>query len=272
MRNAKLAAIFCAVLFTTAAAHDEGAHATYLGNEGVMIARGETKILFDAFYLNSYGQYALVPQDIADALMNGAPPYDGVDALFISHVHGDHFSPAPTIAYLRANEDARLYGSKQIYDAIIEAGVAADDPLTERIVMVDMAPSDAPQSFEIDGLHIDVVAIPHAGNRPNIQNLAWRVTLDDATTIMHLGDAGPVVADFSRHLPHFKARETHTAFPPYWFFGHEAGELILDDIIGAPQVIGVHVPERAAGDGEAWRARAGGDLFTDPGETRDLPR
>jgi L-ascorbate metabolism protein UlaG (beta-lactamase superfamily) len=255
---------------TGAFAHDPAARAAYLGNEGVMVTHGQTKILFDAFYANSYGQYALVPNEIAAAMMAGEAPYDGVDAIFVSHVHGDHFTAAPAIAYMRAQPNARLYGSSQVYDAIKAAGVADDDPLLTRIEGFDLSPEDKERSFEVDGLTVDVVAIPHAGNRPNIQNFAWRVTLDDETTVMHLGDAGPVRKDFERHKSYFDAKKTHAAFPPYWFFGHNEGEAILRDIIKADQATGVHVPARAAGNGDEWRANAGGDLFTDPGETREI--
>lgn len=270
MRALMLSTVIYALALHNVAAHDPAAEATYLGNEGVMVARGETKILFDAFYAESYDQYALVPDDISDAMMAGAKPYDGIDAVFVSHVHGDHFTAEPAIAYLRAQPHVRLYGSQQIHDAIVEAGVAEDDPLMTRVVALDLAPTDPPETIRFDGLDIDVVAIPHAGDRPDIQNLAWRVALDGATTVMHLGDAGTVVSDFSRHLAHFKARKTHAAFPPYWFFGDQNGDAILNDIIEADQAIGIHVPARAAGNGDEWRTRAGGDLFTDPGETREI--
>jgi L-ascorbate metabolism protein UlaG (beta-lactamase superfamily) len=256
-------------LFNAAFAHDS-VTATYLGNEGVMVVNGETKILFDAFYADSYGQYALVPDTIADAMMKGAPPYDGVDAIFVSHVHGDHFTAELAVAYMRANKDVRLYAPQQVHDAIVNSGVADNDPLMARVFGYDLAPEDSAINFDVDGLQVAAVSIPHAGNRPHIQNFAWRVTLGEETTVMHLGDAGPVVANFSRHMQHFKSRKTNTAFPPYWFFGDQNGELILHDIIDADQAIGVHVPKRAANHGDEWRARAGGDLFTDPGEAREM--
>lgn len=267
-----LAAILAAALSVVsgALAHDPAARATYLGNEGVMVTRGDTKILFDAFYANSYGQYALVPDEISAPMLAGEGPYDGVDAIFVSHVHGDHFTAEPAIAYLRKQTGVHLYGSTQIVDAIKAAGVAEDDEVMARVHGFDLSPEDPAEQFEIDALTVDVVAIPHAGNRPNIQNFAWRITLDAETTVIHLGDAGTVRADFERHADHFASKETHAAFPPYWFIGHDVGETILNEIIDADQSIGVHVPARAAGNGDLWRAQAGGDLFTDPGETRDL--
>lgn len=250
-------------------AHDPQARATYLGNEGVLVARGQTKVLFDAFYSNSYeGTYLLVPEAISAAMLAGEPPYDGIDAIFVSHVHGDHFTAAPAIEYLRAHPSVPLYGSPQTRQAIVEE-IGAEDPLLARVIAVEQAPEDAPTRLEIEGLLIEVVAIPHAGDRPEIQNLSWRVTLDGATTVTHFGDAGTVPEHFERHAEHFAARRSQAAFPPYWFFDAQ-GRAIMQRHFNAEQIIGVHVPASAAGHGEAARARVGGDLFTDPGESREL--
>ena len=51
----------------------------------------------------------------------------------------------------------------------------------------------------------------------------------------------------------------------------EVGRRILDERIKADQVIGIHVPARAQGQGDAWRDQLKGDLFTDPGEARAVP-
>ncbi|WP_425409582.1 MBL fold metallo-hydrolase [Hyphococcus sp.] len=257
-------------MLTNASAHDPAAKATYLGNEGVMVARGDTKILFDAFYASSYEQYALVPDHIAEAMLEGAAPYDGVDAIFVSHVHGDHFTAAPAIAYMRAQEDVTLYASVQIREAFLEAGVEEDDPLLSRVRTFDFIPGGDPITVELENLLVDAVAIPHAGDRPDVQNVAWRVSLDDETTVIHLGDADTEPAHFERHREHFASRNHDAAFPPYWFYLNENGRRVLETYIAADHTIGVHVPARAAGNGNAWRARADGDLFTDPGETRAI--
>ncbi len=265
-------ALLLSIAFPCAAsAHDAASSATYLGNEGVLVVRGDTKVVFDAFYADSYGNYSLVPDTIAAALLTDNAPYDGIDAVFVSHVHGDHFTAAPAVAFLRAHDSVRLYGSQQVYDTIVEE-VGADDPVLSRIVTADLAPADPVQTYDVDGLHIEVVAIPHAGarSRGTIQNLSWRVTLDGNTTVMHLGDAGPVAADFERHAEHFAARRSKAAFPPYWFLDDESGKAIIETRLNADQVIGIHVPAAASGHGDEWRERAGGDLFTDPGETRAL--
>ncbi len=87
-----LALIIVAVMSNTSYADKEQTwSAHYLANAGVMIARGETKILFDPFFRNDYGQYDLVPEEMEAALFAGTLPWDGIDAIFISHHHGDHY-------------------------------------------------------------------------------------------------------------------------------------------------------------------------------------
>jgi L-ascorbate metabolism protein UlaG (beta-lactamase superfamily) len=257
------------VISTGAHAHDP-ARATYLGNEGVLVARGGTKVLFDAFYDDSYGEYLTIAPETRNAMMKGAPPYDGVDAVFVSHIHGDHFSPAPTIAYLRAQSDVVLYAPAQAKRAILAAGVADDDPIIARIRAIDMSPEDKAKSFSVGAIEIEVVSILHAGDRKDVQNYSWRVTLDDKTTVIHFGDAGAVAANFERHKAHFAARRHDAAFPPFWWYTEDAGRAILKDVIKAKQTIGVHVPASAQGKGEETRRDLGGDLFTDPGETREI--
>ncbi len=207
-----------ALLCIPAHGHDSAAQATYLGNEGVLVVRGETKVVFDAFYANSYGQYTLVPEEISQAMVAGESPYDGIDAVFVSHVHGDHFTAEPAVAYLRAQQKVQLYGPEQIREAIVESGVAADDAIFERIHTYALSPQGDPIEVSLDGLLIEATAIPHSGGErmADINNLAWRVTLDGQTTVMHLGDASTVIADYELQRAYFEKRHSHAAFPPYW--------------------------------------------------------
>lgn len=280
MTRALLIRHFCliaALLALTAAAplwaHGDAANgadqcAHYLGNEGIMVSDGKNKILFDAFYADSYGQYALVPEVTRRALISGEAPFDGVTALFVSHVHGDHFSPEPTLAFLQAQPKVVLYASGQVIDALKAAGSVPEQQLRA----FDLAVGDEAQSIEVGGLAVEVVRIPHAGGegRKNIENLAFRVTLNEELTVLHMGDADPNDTYFAPHQAHWDARKLDTAFPPYWFYGSADGQKILKQRLKPGQTIGIHVPIAAKGNGDAWRTKHGGDLFTDPGEIRAL--
>lgn len=262
--------LLCLLTALPARSHDAG-HATYLGNAGILVAHGETRILVDAFYSDSYGQYVLVDEATATAMEDGTPPYDGIDAVLVSHVHGDHFSPEPTIAYLRAQPVVELFGSSQVRQAIARA-VGEDDPILSRVHVMDVGAEEPPREATIGDVELAVVSVPHSGGARNadIVNLVFRATLDGALTVVHLGDATPEVEHFTARTEHWNGRPLDAAFPPYWFFGSEEGREVLDDVLKARRTIGVHVPEQAVGHGESWRERADADLFTDPGEDRTL--
>ncbi len=253
------------------AAHEQAGAARYLGNEGVFVTSGEVKVLFDAFYDDSYGSYVLVSESDRKKLMDGTPPFDGIDAIFVSHVHGDHFTAAPTLAYLQKHPDVRLYGSRQVAQALAGA-TTSGNPVLERVVEFNLHPGDKAEVVEVEDLSIDVVAIPHVGGArmSSVSNLVFRVTLNGLSTVMHLGDSEIDDALFTNLQPHWDVKDTHTAFIPYWFLGNEAGGRILRNNIKADAAIGIHVPADSVGDGDAWRKRFGGDLFTDPGERRTV--
>ncbi len=265
-------ALVILLLNNPAFSHEDQADARYLGNEGILVRHGELKVLFDAFYDSSYGTYVLVNTPTRDAMMAGTPPYDGVDALIFSHVHGDHFSPKPTLAYLRAQSAVHLYGSTQVVDALLKLAGPQQAQLAVRLHAVALSPGDSAVKLGLGNIEIEAIAVPHSGGARHaaITNLLFRVDLDGFPVVMHMGDADPIDAEFARQQAFLDRKHTHTAFPPYWFLGLDRGEAILHNRIQPDQVIGIHVPEAAVGDGETWRTRAGGDLFTDPGELRDI--
>lgn len=254
-------------------AHDAESQARYLGNEGVLIEHGDVKVLFDAFYANSYDRYVLVAPGTSAALQSGEPPYESVDAVFVSHIHGDHFSVEPTLAYLRAQSEVQLFASKQVTDALTRAAQGEDDPILKQLTPFDLEPGNPPVSITLGEVQIEVVAIPHSGGArmSDVSNLAFRVTLHEGPTVLHMGDADVDDAHYAPLQSYWDARTTHIAFPPYWFFANQTGVFILQKRIKALHNVGIHVPSEAIGHAAQWREKAQGDLFTDPGETRIIP-
>ena len=142
-------------------AHDAQPSATYLGNEGLLILGETSKVLFDPFFHNDYGAYQLVPEATRTAMFEGTAPYDGVNAIFISHAHEDHFSAPDLQRYMKAHPDVHLYAPKQAVDALM--ALKGYQPETDRITAVDLAYQDPPQAFHSDSLQVDVVRIPPCG-------------------------------------------------------------------------------------------------------------
>ena len=256
----------------TAIAH--GQEAFYMANEGVMVTDGDTKILFDPLYPESYGQYLLVPEEMRAALFAGEAPFDDVDAIFVSHFHGDHFSAEDLLALLTAQSGITLYAPQQ---AVLEMRTLASDEqetIFNRVQSVSLQYKDAPVTMRMDNLLVEAVRIPHSGwptGRLNVENIVWRVTLNDNSTVVHMGDADPNDEHFALDPEYWSRVSPDMAFPPYWFLGTESGKDILENRVGAQHNVGVHVPVQIPGNPITRPPELrSADLFVRPGETRRI--
>ena len=260
-----------------AALASEG-HATaqYLANEGLMVTHNQTKILFDPLFRNSYGQYLLLPEKMEAALFAGEPPFDGIDAVFISHYHGDHFSPDDILRLLKSQPDIQLYAPSQAVDGLKEVATADDAEVFDRVTPVNLEYKDAPVSMNMDGLLIEAVRIPHSGwptGRLDVANISWRVTLDETTTVVHMGDADPNDVHFAHDAAYWDKAQVDMAFPPYWFFNSTYGPGVLEHRVKADHNVGIHVPVSIPAEPSLRPAGLQDvDLFTRPGETREIPQ
>ena len=248
---------------------DDPATAHFLANEAILVSAGETRILFDPLFSVSYG-YPLVAPDVRAAIMAGTPPYDGVDAVFVSHVHGDHFDAEAVNAYLAAHPDVILVGPWQAR-LDLQAAEGWNDAFEARIQALPFIASPQELVLAADGnddaIRVETVHIPHAGGpgRAGIQNMAHRVTLNGAATVMHLGDATPEPAIYETHSDHFAARTTQHAFPPYWLLGQWGGETVRQRL-NADAATGIHIPIQQPD----WLDASGEDFFTEAGEERGV--
>jgi L-ascorbate metabolism protein UlaG (beta-lactamase superfamily) len=266
--------LLCSFPPWAAAAEDLAPRALYIANMGAMIERGDTKILFDPLFHYDPDIYDRVPAEIEAALLAGIEPWDGIDAVFISHHHADHFDPATILALLNAQPTIELFGPEQAAAAIRKLVVDPADPVLKRVHGLSLENGLAATDIVFGPLLVEAVRIRHSGwpdYHADVENIVFRVTLDNETTVMHFGDADPVDAHFARSPEHWNERHSHFAMPPYWFFLSNEGRQILQDRIGADEVIGMHVPTDVPDDSASRRERLQDvDLFTQPGETRTL--
>ncbi len=263
--------LITSLLFAGVAIAEDEIRAKLLANAGVLITHGETKIVFDPLFDQGFGTYDLVPDNIVQALFDGVPPFDGLDAVFVSHHHGDHFSPARMLHLLRARPELRLFAPAQ---AIKSMPLESDDaPLRKRLHSVDL---ELNEQFEktLGDIVVEAVRIPHSGwptRHSDVENIAFRVSLDGIATVVHLGDATTDDDYFENHAEYWAEQHSHLALPPYWFFLSEEGERVLDERIDADRNLGVHVPRNMPDEpGNYPPELRGKELLTVPGEERSI--
>lgn len=272
-RSALVTAALLVALSPTAQAHDFDASAQYIANEGVMVESADVKILFDPIFDNGFGTFPLVSEDVRETLMSGAAPFDGIDAVFVSHAHADHFAAADMIEYLSSNPAARLIAPPQALQQMREAE-GWDDALLSRIIAqpLDLNASmdhifDLGDANSRHPVGVTRLRVPHIGGAMHeaVENLIYRVTLGPGATVMHLGDADADQNVFEAQSAIFGAVRTDVAFVPFWFVT-APGDDETREWVNAAHTVGIHVPIDVPDN----LATSGADYFSIPGESRDL--
>ena len=213
----------------------------YVANSAVFVEQGETKIIMDMFMESGFGQYRQVPERFKEALANDEYNFAGIDAVFVSHAHDDHFDARGVIGYMRSHPDVRLYAPKQAVDKM-RLLFANGSEIFERVTELDLAVGEIAH-HDIGSLKVEAIRIPHSGGarHASVANIVYRVTLDNGVTVMHMGDASAQPSDY--HVKdYWSARQTDMAFPPYWLYLSEDGRDIIDTHIHADKTRAIHVP------------------------------
>ena len=259
------------ILVSVAARADTHSRFLYLANEGVAVFHDDTTLLFDPLFRNGYGHYSLVPEPTRNAMFIGSAPFTAITAVFVSHHHGDHFDPADMLRLLTNNESTQMYAPQQVIDAMKHVAGNVDALVFERTTAVDLSYADDPLIFQNGNIVVEAFFVPHSGwptKRTDVQNIAFRVTVDDQALVVHLGDADPNLIHFDRHEEQWRKKNVDVALPPYWFFNSKDGNGILQNVIQPGRSIGVHVPASFAHSDNIPDDLQGFDLFIEPGETR----
>ncbi len=216
----------------------------YLGNAGVMISGSSSKILFDPFFHNHFGQYTLVPDAIRERIFSNQPPYNDIDALFVSHMHEDHFDAKDTIKYLQLNTETRVFLPEQARNTMLE--LPGFSEVQERIRGIDRALGQEALTINFAELTIEAIYIPHSGwpNRSFVQNIVFRVSADNGFSVLHFGDATDDADLYHPHEQFWQSTRTQIGLIPFWLALTPDGRTIINDIINVEKNIGVHVPAR----------------------------
>lgn len=75
----------------------------YLANAGLLLDFAGTKVLVDGLYDSPPEGFSPIPETVLEKLLSASPPFDGIDRLFFTHTHPDHFSRVLTEEYMRKN-------------------------------------------------------------------------------------------------------------------------------------------------------------------------
>jgi L-ascorbate metabolism protein UlaG (beta-lactamase superfamily) len=202
---------------------------TYLANEGVLLTAGSTKVLIDALFRDSLGDYPRHSAETQAQLESGKAPFDGVGLALATHYHLDHWDAGAISRFLSANQTARFASTPP-------AGVMLPSAVRSRVDALwteDGAPV-APR--DIAGARVGAVPLVH-GTTPN---LAFRIEMG-GRTVMHLGDADASAVNHER-LAAKPAPDV--LMVPFWWLMDEKTVEFLGKRWKPRQIVAIHFGAR----------------------------
>ena len=228
---------------------------TYLANEGFMLAAGDDKVLIDAFVTMPYAGYAALPEKERDHLHRASGPFAGVDLALVTHVHGDHFQPAPACAFTTAAPRCVLAAPEQVLQQL-----AASCPTVNGASQRKLLPRTGhTQSVDVGGIHVDALRLSHGDGRfASVQNLGYVVTMG-GFKILHVGDASLRTATFAPYQ--LEEIGVDVALVPYWYFDDPAGRALIKGPLRARVTVAMHIPPKGLAKTRASLAEAFPDVI-----------
>ena len=161
---------------------------TYLGNDGIMLAFEDKKVLIDAIHTNE-SPWVMLPTAERTKLLMGQPPYDGIDLILITHNHGDHYSPTAINMALMNNPGAWVIAPPQAQDGIDSA----------RLLPIDMTIFGSEGAAGANDISLDILVMHHFDQFGNdfsdVQNYVYSVNLG-GKNFLHVGDVEYETANF----------------------------------------------------------------------------
>ncbi|WP_299194139.1 MBL fold metallo-hydrolase [uncultured Erythrobacter sp.] len=252
--------------------------ATSILNAGVMAeigpaGDGRAKFLFDPLYDDHFGSFEQLTPELIEAIVTGAPPYDAVDAVFVSHAHGDHFSASMLTRMLAEQPGLRLFAPQQAIDRMRE-DASWDESFAARTTGVALENGEAWDGVNVEGYSVDAFRSPHSGwpdRHFNTHNITFRVSApaDEGAVgrVMHLGDADPSSEHYAALEGFLSAKRSGLAMVPFWFY--QEGDLggLVDETLNAQMPVAMHVPVRVP----AYLRSGELPYFSEVGEVLEIP-
>ena len=172
---------------------------TYIANCSFLYTCNDQKVLTDPFGTKFGSFFYLPPDSVRSAIDKGKPPFNDINLLLITHIHGDHFDPFPAESYLLKNPETKMICPRQVYQQMkdscsqfskVDAQIIS--PAMEMDEMKDTTVNNIPVTLlrMQHGTDRSLVGVPYSDytDYEKTENFGYIIHLDHKN-IFHQGDA-----------------------------------------------------------------------------------
>jgi L-ascorbate metabolism protein UlaG (beta-lactamase superfamily) len=211
----------------------------YLANQGVLIKSTDSQILIDAAFQKEFEYLDVLPEAQLTKMENAQAPYDKIDLILATHVHGDHFNGGIVGSHLTRNPKTLFFGPQETVTHF-EGNFEGFKDISARVK------TETPDLYEsktviLSGIEIKVLRLELLGTSPwkEAENVAYLITLK-GKKILHVGDAKLDIKNLEKF--NLINENIDVAILPYWQLGPDEQKTIIMDYINPKQILAAHIP------------------------------
>jgi L-ascorbate metabolism protein UlaG (beta-lactamase superfamily) len=196
MKNILIILIFIFYGFTT---HKTTVKITYIANCGFLITNQSVKVLIDPFG-TEFGAYFYLPSALTKTnIEEGNIPFDNINFVLITHIHGDHFNPFLAERFLQKNKGTKMVCPAQVRNQMKNSCV--NYLQIEPQIICPQVSANNFETISINNISVTAIKMQHGTNRDlkgiryddyteyeKTENFGYLVNFNDKV-IFHQGDA-----------------------------------------------------------------------------------
>lgn len=240
--------LFTTVLFQSHLLRAQKIEIQYLANQGVLIKSADAQILIDAVFEKEFEYLDVLPEAELSKIKDAKSPYDAIDLILATHVHGDHFNANMVGGHLMQNKKTLFLGPN-------ETVVNLEENFEEFQSISSRIKSETPDLYEsktiaLKGVEIKVLRLEHLGTSPwkEAENVAYLITIE-GKKIIHFGDAKLDEKNLEKF--NLAGEDIDVAILPFWQLGPVEQKRNIDNYINPKQILAAHIPPSSQGDAKA---------------------
>jgi len=136
---------------------------TYLGNCSFLYQCNDEKVLIDPFGTEYENFFYLLSDETQKTIIEGTSPFNNIDILLITHVHGDHFNPFLAERFLLKNPDTKMVCPPQVFNQMKDSCLNIRQ-IVAQIITPELAISES-KTETIKGIPLTTIRMQHGTDR-----------------------------------------------------------------------------------------------------------
>ncbi|HPF50566.1 MAG TPA: MBL fold metallo-hydrolase [Draconibacterium sp.] len=141
----------------------ENIQITYVANCGFLYESSSQKVLIDPFGTRFGNLFNLPSSETMTKIENGTTPFDQINLVLITHIHGDHFDPFPAEKFLLQNTHTQLVCPPQVRQQMKDS-CQNFVQIEAQILSPQLSMSEI-KTIPVNGIQLTIVRMQHGTNR-----------------------------------------------------------------------------------------------------------